>query len=593
MATEVGQLVLKVDTTGVKAAEGAVERLGDAAQDTTAKTQTMSKVSKTSNVTVGNFGRTAGMAGIQFEQLAGQIAGGQNPMRAVGVQAADLGFVLGVPLLGAVVGIGAALGSVLIPMLMDTEKSVEELQDSLEEISDVMAKKAANGADILSERFLNLARSSRQLAEIELRVKMIDAMQNVTAAQAALMDSTDGLRVSIEQFSQKSGNQPSRSLRVFSEEMGISKDRAIALQEAIDGMRAGNEGAQQSFIDLVADAMATEEVTPKFAALAQKVLTSALAMNTASEQAEFLKTALTDLDAALAESGEEFQTSSEVSAVAAEKMVDRIIAANDTRIEAIERNERDSLITVNELRAEELISAQEHQEAIAAILAVGRDARRELEVSEQQEKLDRLHATNEHEMQVLIAGEEKKRETARQTTDALLAFEDVLMKGKSEKQKAAFRLGVNLMNAEKRENAKNIISSSYDAAMKAYKALAGIPIVGPALGAAAAATILAAGVSFAAQSLQGRALGGQVRAGESYVVGERGPEVLTMGTGGRITPNEALGGGTTSVNKTANVSFNISANDTQGFDELLVNRRGLIISMINEAVEDQGRAAIV
>jgi hypothetical protein len=339
--------------------------------------------------------------------------------------------------------------------------------------------------------------------------------------------------------------------------------------------------------------MATEEVTPKFAALAQKVLTSALAMTTASEQAEFLKKALTDLDAALAESGEEFQTSSEVSAQAAEKMVERIIAANDTRIEAIERNERDSLETVNELRAKELITAQEHQEAILAILAVGRDARRELEVSEQQEKLDRLHAANDHEMQVLIAGEEKKRETARQTTDALLAFEDVLMKGKSEKQKAAFRLGVNLMNAEKRENAKNIISNSYDAAMKAYKALAGIPIVGPALGAAAAATVLAAGVSFAAQSLQGRALGGQVRAGESYVVGERGPEVLTMGTGGRITPNEALGGGTTSVNKTANVSFNISANDTQGFDELLVNRRGLIISMINEAVEDQGRAAIV
>ena len=39
------------------------------------------------------------MAGIQFEQMAGQIAMGQNPMRAVGVQAADLGFVLGTPLI--------------------------------------------------------------------------------------------------------------------------------------------------------------------------------------------------------------------------------------------------------------------------------------------------------------------------------------------------------------------------------------------------------------------------------------------------------------------------------------------------------------
>ena len=43
----------------------------------------------------------------------------------------------------------------------------------------------------------------------------------------------------------------------------------------------------------------------------------------------------------------------------------------------------------------------------------------------------------------------------------------------------------------------------------------------------------------------------------------------------------------------SNVTFNIQANDTEGFDDLLVNRRGLIISMINDALEDQGRVALV
>ena len=79
------------------------------------------------------------------------------------------------------------------------------------------------------------------------------------------------------------------------------------------------------------------------------------------------------------------------------------------------------------------------------------------------------------------------------------------------------------------------------------------------------------------------------------MVGERGPEVLTMGNmGGSITPNEAIRNNDNSqvVNKTANVSFNIQANDTQGFDELLVQRRGLIISVINEALNDQGRASL-
>ena len=106
--------------------------------------------------------------------------------------------------------------------------------------------------------------------------------------------------------------------------------------------------------------------------------------------------------------------------------------------------------------------------------------------------------------------------------------------------------------------------------------------------------MLAAGVSYAAQSLQGRALGGQVRGGESYIVGERGPEILTMGTGGRITPNSALTQGTNQqVNKTANVSFNINANDSEGFDELLNRRRGLIMSIVNEALNDSGREALV
>tara|TARA_Y100001951_G_scaffold88698_3_gene80484 strand:- start:3501 stop:6182 length:2682 start_codon:yes stop_codon:yes gene_type:complete len=42
--------------------------------------------------------------------------------------------------------------------------------------------------------------------------------------------------------------------------------------------------------------------------------------------------------------------------------------------------------------------------------------------------------------------------------------------------------------------------------------------------------------------LPGRASGGPVSAGQSYIVGEHGREVLTMGQSGFITPNHALGG---------------------------------------------------
>ena len=62
----------------------------------------------------------------------------------------------------------------------------------------------------------------------------------------------------------------------------------------------------------------------------------------------------------------------------------------------------------------------------------------------------------------------------------------------------------------------------------------------------------------------GRALGGQVRGGESYLVGERGPELLTMGTSGRIASNDSLknasgNGADVVVNQTINVTTGIQS----------------------------------
>lgn len=252
-------------------------------------------------------------------------------------------------------------------------------------------------------------------------------------------------------------------------------------------------------------------------------------------------------------------------------------------------------------RTEILKAAEEERKAIRDEARAGERDAKIAELEEEAKRLEEFNALQDErdkEREAQKAEEEAERLEARKQkiqehTNAISAIEDVFMKGKSEKEKAAFALSAGLLNAEKRERAKEIVSKSYNAAMGAYESLAPIPVVGPALGAAAAAAILAQGVQFAAKSLAGRALGGQVRPGESYVVGERGPEVLTMGNSrGAITPNEAIGGSAPVVNKQANVTFNIAANDTAGFDELLTQRRGLIINVINEALNDQGKAAI-
>jgi len=65
-----------------------------------------------------------------------------------------------------------------------------------------------------------------------------------------------------------------------------------------------------------------------------------------------------------------------------------------------------------------------------------------------------------------------------------------------------------------------------------------------------------------------RAAGGPVSAGQTYLVGEKGPELVTMGASGFVTPNNRLGGGST----TTIVNFHVRAlpTDTELID--LVNK---------------------
>lgn len=56
----------------------------------------------------------------------------------------------------------------------------------------------------------------------------------------------------------------------------------------------------------------------------------------------------------------------------------------------------------------------------------------------------------------------------------------------------------------------------------------------------------------------GKAIGGAVRGGQSYMVGERGAEMFVPNQSGSIVPNNKLGGGQVTVNQTINLSTGVS-----------------------------------
>ena len=86
----------------------------------------------------------------------------------------------------------------------------------------------------------------------------------------------------------------------------------------------------------------------------------------------------------------------------------------------------------------------------------------------------------------------------------------------------------------------------------------------------------------------GMQTGGAVSKGKPVVVGERGAELFIPNQTGQITQSaRGLGGGA------VNVNFTINTIDSRGFSEALVENRGTITSIINNALGEKGRSGLV
>ena len=82
--------------------------------------------------------------------------------------------------------------------------------------------------------------------------------------------------------------------------------------------------------------------------------------------------------------------------------------------------------------------------------------------------------------------------------------------------------------------------------------------------------------------------GGAVSKGKPIVVGERGPEVFVPNQTGQITQNARGVDGSP-----VNVNFTINAIDTRGFQEALIQNRGTISNIINQAVNERGAKNLI
>ncbi len=255
-----------IDTSDTLAAEKVMDKATDnivndfkKVDTQVAKTGTqMTKTSKAVKTGLASMSKGAGQAGIQIQQFVGQIQGGQSAMLAFSQQSADLGFVLGFPLLGAVAGISASLAGILITSLGGAADATENLEEKL--------KKLIETTTLTEEQAAVLVASENE--QIKARAKTVKSLNEVIAKTEAALKASDGLLSRTDKESKHydaiaKGNEKVRNelnknvaARQLLEAETKKSTENIALYESVVGNKSVTANkAQQESIDAVIDSL--------------------------------------------------------------------------------------------------------------------------------------------------------------------------------------------------------------------------------------------------------------------------------------------------------------------------------------------------
>lgn len=242
---DVAKLAIEVDSSQAVAAAKNLDGLSVSA----GKADTQAKAAGNG---MAGFGKKAGAAGIQIQQFVGQVQGGVSATTALSMQAADLGIVLGFPLLGAVAGITSALAGPFISALFDSSAEAEKLSDKLDEVrNSLLSVQIAEFAVLIDTQQAKLKDLNAQWDEYErlgvTNTKTANDLANSIDTETEVLDELLSRRDKL-----KNDNYES----IFEKEIELVKERQKAEEEL-----ARAQGQYNSLITgLVASRFSEEEM---------------------------------------------------------------------------------------------------------------------------------------------------------------------------------------------------------------------------------------------------------------------------------------------------------------------------------------------
>ena len=491
-------LVFKAKTDELLQASNRLDQVSKSGKKASDATDKYNKTSKETEKQAKRTSNLLNQAGFQIQDFAVQIQGGTSAFVAFSQQGSQL-FSVFSPMLGLTAALAGIIGGQLYSALGDATEATDLFDTALKGL-DKTIEESSNGTQILTEEFEKLVKFSRAAAVSQLNSEIIKLNEAINSGRKSIRENLAALG-----------------------EWNIAFLQTLDLSELMTTRGFGRFGTQLS--NIADEFKITTEQAGEFTRIITELFRKEIDIN------EFRRS-FDELFVTLDEKGQKRLLAFRDSLA---EISNQTITAEE-KLQLLERTVRDLDGALQDSTQSGIDFSQSLEDRLSKHFEI--EAKRKENLKKENEEILNLENKFSSETDGIL---NKRLEQRNKTEERLEAQRINNMRG-------ALRRGATLVNSENRKQFEigkaaaisEAVISGYQAAVKAY-ASAPNPFVGAALAALSAAATGSYISQIQSTEFRGRAQGGQVRAGQSYVVGENGREVLTMGNmGGTITPNHKL-----------------------------------------------------
>ena len=203
-----------------------------------------------------------GQVGHQVQDIAVQLQMGQNALLIFGQQGSQIASLFGKngALIGALLAVGAAIGTTLAPKLFSSKTAMEDLKKTSEETSKILEVDFLSSTAKLTESFAKLSKESKELADSRIRLALVTSVE---AANAAMKDLDSTAVALFKDFGKYLLASPETPFAVMADVFNVTQDEARKLSNMFFVLEDGGEEAAKALTDYTEKLLVSKDASDK------------------------------------------------------------------------------------------------------------------------------------------------------------------------------------------------------------------------------------------------------------------------------------------------------------------------------------------